>query len=229
VTLNEPTPRQRSRHRNSFFIRKIFIALLTIGTSIIFFINLTSVCFSQEGEDITPAVEWQVKGIQSALNNPLPAVQLRAREQIKSFSRVDGVKVFQVAGFLSSNDKQIVAAAASALGATKATNYAADLIKILRESVNNLAGRNLTTTALRALGPLSPNLVLPGLSVVYYFDRSSQPEIRFLCHYLMAGDPAIELVLQRIMSNDDQKPTRLKSIEPARRTLEAFRNLKSEI
>ena len=43
-----------------------------------------------------PAEQWQSRGIESALNDPLSSVQLLALQQMLSFSRVDGISPSQI-------------------------------------------------------------------------------------------------------------------------------------
>jgi len=79
-----------------------------------------------------PAEQWQSRGIESALNDPLSSVQLLALQQMLSFSRVDGISPSQITPYLTSGDTDVLFTAASALGRVQANEQIPGLVKLLK-------------------------------------------------------------------------------------------------
>ena len=111
-----------------------------------------------------------------------------------------------------------------ALAVLQDKTHQQDLIDLLKTSS---VDREIGFLALTHIAPLNPS-TLPALTEGYYFNRSSQGFIRFLCHYLLGAAPASELVLKRVMFESGPKnpqPIPLTSIEDARATLQAFHQI----
>ena len=110
--------------------------------------------------------------------------------------------------------------AAAALGAMEAKDQAPELLKLVKDSFSGHA----VTAALSEMGPFPGNIVVD-LSEAYYSEHSRQAEIRFLCYYLTGGNATVQLVIRQIMFEQGQEPAYLSSVEDARKTLIAFREL----
>jgi HEAT repeat protein len=119
-------------------------------------------------------------------------------------------------------DTIVRSSVASALGAMQARDQKSALITLLNVTDNDVNGQAIA--ALIRLAPFE-TVMLPQLADPYYYNHERQAEIRFLCHYLLGGAPASELVLKRVMFEAGEgkpQPVPIASVDEARKTLQAF-------
>jgi hypothetical protein len=125
----------------------------------------------------------------------------------------------EVVKLLTDQNSNVRYSAVGALGAMQAKEQAAEVVKLLTDP--NPSVQDTTRRLLIDLAPL-PSTIFPDVAGAYYFNHTTQEEIRFVSYYVFGGDPSVALLLRRIMFEADQKPAPFDSVEQARATLSAF-------
>ncbi len=127
--------------------RSVLLLTLTVSPSI------------AQGEK-KPAEPWQVRGIQSALSDPLPSVQLLALQAMASFSKLDGISPEQLTPFLAAQDNPpLVTAAAFGLGQMQAKEQAPELVRLLKDPDSDVRAAAASTLGQVQAKERAPELV----------------------------------------------------------------------
>lgn len=131
-------------------------------------------CHGHAQDQKKPAQQWQVRGIQSGLSDPLLSVKLLALQEMQCFSRIDGISPLQIAPFLTASDHDLVSAAATTLGQMQTKEQAPALMKLFNDPSRSIGVRG---TAAYALGYIKANEQAPKL-LQFLKDPSSDPSLR---------------------------------------------------